>query len=77
MTAVQLMTEIGDSSRFEHPTALMVYLRLIPSQRSSGRTIRHGRIIKTGSSLAREALLGAAWKYIHPPHVTVSLQKRQ
>lgn len=77
MTAMQLMTEIGDFSRFEHPMALMAYLGLIPSQHSSGRTIRHGGITKTGSSLARKALIGAAWKYIYPPRITVSLQKRQ
>ena len=78
MTVMQLMTEIGNFSQFEHPTASMSYLGLIPSQHSSGRTIRHnGGITKTGSSLARKTRIVAAWKYIYPPRVTVSVQKRQ
>ncbi|MDE2769953.1 MAG: transposase [Bacteroidota bacterium] len=71
------MTEIADFSRFEHLMALMAYLGLIPSQHSSGRTIRQGGITKTGSSLTRKALVGSAWRYIYLPRVTVSLQKRQ
>ena len=38
MTAMHLMTVIGDSSRFEHPTALMAYLELTsihPGERSA------------------------------------------
>ena len=43
---MQLVCEIGDFRRFESPTALMAYLGLIPSQRSSGNTIRTGAITK-------------------------------
>ena len=73
---MQLLCEIGDFRRFERPTALMAYLGLIPSQRSSGNTIRSGSITKAGNSHARKALVSAAWKYTHYPRVSVSLAER-
>ena len=77
MTAMQLICEIGDFSRFKSAPALMGYLGLIPSQHSSGSTTRYGGITKTGSPHARKALIGAAWKYIYSPRVSVSLRTRQ
>ena len=59
-TAMQLVCELGDIRRFGHPTALMAYLGLVPSQRSSGATIRYGGITKTGNVHARKALVSAA-----------------
>ena len=76
ITAMQLVCEIGDFRRFESPTALMAYLGLVPSQRSSGTTIRTGAITKTGNTHARKALVSAAWKYIHYPRISVSLAQR-
>ena len=77
ITAMQLICEIGDFRRFEKPTALMAYLGLVPSQRSSGNTIRSGAITKTGNVHARKALVSAAWKYIHSPRISVALRERQ
>lgn len=77
MTAMQLICEIGDFSRFKSAPALMGFLGLIPSQHSSGNTARYGSITKTGNSQARKALIGAAWKYIYSPRVSASLQTRQ
>lgn len=76
-TAMQLVCELGDIRRFGHPTALMAYLGLVPSQRSSGATIRYGGITKTGNVHARKALVSAAWKYAYPPHISVAMRKRQ
>lgn len=47
ITAMQLICEFGDFRRSEKPTALMVYMGLVPSLRSSGNTIRSGAITKT------------------------------
>ena len=77
ITATQLVCEIGDFRRFEKPTALMAYLGLVPSQRSSGNTIRSGFITKAGNTHARKALVSAAWKYIHCPRISASLRERQ
>ena len=77
MTAMQLICEIGDFSRFKSATALMGYLELTPLQHLSGSTTRYGGITKTGSPQARNALIGAAWKYIYSPRVSASLWTRQ
>ncbi len=57
ISSMQLICEIVDFSRFERPTELMAWLGLIPSQRSSGNTIRHGSITKTGNT----HMLGKHW----------------
>lgn len=51
---------------------------LIPSQRSSGTTIRTGASTKTGNTHARKALVSAAWKYtpLSYPRISVSLAQR-
>ena len=51
--AITLIAEIGSFSRFENPRQLMAYRGLVPSEHSSGSTIRRGPITKTGNSLAR------------------------
>ena len=74
---MQLICKIGDFRRFEKPTVLTAYLGLVPSQRSSGNTIRPGAITKTGNVHARKALVSAIWKYIHYPRISVALRERQ
>ena len=74
---MQLVCEIGDFRRFEKPAALMAYLGLVPSQRSSGNTIRSGSITKTGNTHVRKVLVSAAWKYVNPPRVSIALRERQ
>ena len=49
----------------------------MPSQRSSGATIRYGGITKTGNVHARKALVSAAWKYTHRPYISLAMRKRQ
>ncbi len=53
ITAIGLMTEIGDLARFPHPRKLMGYLGLVPSERSSGERTSRGSITKTGNAHAR------------------------
>ena len=60
ISAMHLMCEVGDFRRFDRPTSLMAYLGLVPSQRSSGNTIRTGSITKTGNAHARKVLVSAA-----------------
>ncbi len=55
----------------------MAYLGLVPSEHSSGESIRRGHITKTGNSHARRVLVKSAWTYKHHVRVTRPLIKRQ
>lgn len=50
VTAVALVAELGDLTRFGHPRELMAYLGLVPSEYSSGPSVRRGGITKAGKS---------------------------
>jgi transposase len=77
LSAIGLMTEVGDMGRFGHPERLASYLGLVPSEQSSGQTRRLGAITKSGSSHARRLLVEAAWHDTRPPRVSVTLERRQ
>ncbi len=61
--AVCLVAEIGDMSRFKSARHLMAFLGLVPSERSSGGTVRPRGITKTGNKVVRSHLVEAAWCY--------------
>jgi transposase len=67
--AVTSVAEIGDLGRFESPRQLMAYLGLVPSERSTGDTVRRGGIIKAGNGRVRHLLVESAWTYRHPPRI--------
>jgi len=67
--AVTFVTEVGDVSRFESPRQLMGYLGLVPSERSTGETVRRGGITKAGNGRVRHMLVESAWTCRHPPKV--------
>ena len=77
LTAVTTVAEIGDLSRFQNPKQLMAFLGLVPSEHSSGDTIRRGGITKTGNSHARRICVESAWTYRYPARLTRYLLKRQ
>ena len=56
VTAVALVAELGDLRRFGHPRELMAYLGLVPSEHSSGLTVRRGGITKAGNPHVRRLL---------------------
>jgi transposase len=53
VTAVSLVAELHDFRRFRSPRALMAYLGLVPSERSSGEQRRQGGITRTGNRHVR------------------------
>jgi len=69
LSAVTILAAIGDISRFETPRHLMAYLGLVPSEHSSGDSIRRGGITKTGNNEARRVLIEAAWCYRFPARI--------
>ncbi|WP_338926947.1 IS110 family transposase [Mycetohabitans endofungorum] len=77
ITAVGMLSELGDLSRFEHPRQLMAWLGHTPSEHSSGGTRRQGGVTKTGNSYARKLLVEAAWSYRHAARVGPQIQQRQ
>ncbi|HKR40629.1 MAG TPA: IS110 family transposase [Paraburkholderia sp.] len=75
-TAVGMLAELGDLSRFAHPRQLMAWLGVTPSEHSSGNKRRQGSITKTGNSYARKLLVEAAWSYRYPARVSPEIQRR-
>jgi transposase len=75
-TAVGMLAELGDLSRFVHPRQLMAWLGVTPSEYSSGNKRRQGSITKTGNSYARKLLIETAWSYRHPARVSPEIQRR-
>jgi transposase len=68
-TAATIVAEIGDFARFESARQFMGYLGLVPSERSTGETVRRLGITKAGNGRVRRALVESAWTYRHPPRV--------
>jgi transposase len=76
VSATTLLAEIGDLSRFQTPRELMAYLGLVPSEASTGDTVRRGPITKAGNRRARRTLVECAWSYQHPPRVGKKKQEK-
>jgi transposase len=76
ISATAFLAEIGDLSRFATPRELMAYLGLVPSEASTGDTVRRGPITKTGNRRARRILVECSWSYQHPPRVGKEKQER-
>jgi len=77
VVAATAVAEIGPMGRFERPRQLMAYLGLVPSESSSGGSVRRGAITKTGNGHARRALIEAAQAYSHPARISRVILKRQ
>ncbi|EPC0646118.1 IS110 family transposase [Escherichia coli] len=69
LTAITLVAELGDFSRFSSPKQLMAFLGLVPGEYSSGNSIRPRGITKVGNSELRRLLYEAAWSYRTPAKV--------
>ncbi len=76
VTAMTVMAELGDISRFDSPCQLMAFLGLVPSEHSSGGRRRRGAITKTGNGHVRRLLVEAAWCYRFPARKTAHLQRK-
>jgi transposase len=77
LTAATIASELGDIRRFERPTQLMAFLGLIPSEHSSGNSIKKGSITKAGNTHVRKALIESAHAYRLPARITTLLARRQ
>jgi transposase len=77
VVAATVVAELGDLSRFDNPRQVMASLGLVPSQHSSGETIKMGSIAKTGNGHARKMLTNSAWSYRMPARVSRRLRDRR
>ena len=69
ISAVTVVAEIGDFTRFDNPRQLMAYLGLVPSEASTGHKVRRGGITKAGNTRVRRVLVEGAWSYRLPARV--------
>ena len=65
VSAVTIVAEVGDLSRFAKPRQLMGYSGAVASEHSSGERTRRGGITKTGNAHLRRIVIEAAWAYRH------------
>jgi transposase len=77
LTALSLLCEIGDFRRFPKAEAFMSYLGLVPSERSSGKKRKQGRITKAGNGHLRRLLTESSWHYARPNQVSKRLSQRR
>jgi transposase len=76
ITAMTVLAELGDISRFDSPRQLMAYLGLVPSEHSSGGSRRQGAITKSGNGHVRRVLVESAWNYRFPARKTRTIERR-
>ena len=68
--------EVGDFRRFANARQPMAYLGLVPSEHSSGASIRRGGTTQAGDVLARRVLIEGAWTHRMPARVSRKLHER-
>jgi transposase len=78
LTAVTVVAEIGQFSRFTTAPQLMGFVGLVPSEHSTGGPgkARRGGITKTGNAHVRRVVVESAWAYRHRPSVAGDLARR-
>ena len=77
LSAVSIVAEVGQLSRFARPRQLMGYSGTVSREDSSGSRVRRGSITKTGNAHLRRIVGEAAWSYRYKPAVQGALRKRQ
>lgn len=77
VSAMTMVAEVGDFSRFESPEQLSAYLGLVPGEESTGNRRIQGSITKTGNAACRRTLVEAAHHYRCTPAVGALLRGRQ
>ncbi len=77
LTALALVSEIGDFNRFKSAAEFMAFVGLVPSEHSSGEQRRQGSITKVGNAHVRRLLVESAWHARRRPKVGYELARRQ
>jgi len=70
ISAATIVAEVGDFRRFSSAPEFMSYVGLIPSEYSSGNSIKRGTITKCGNRRVRRLLIEGSWAARHAPYKT-------
>jgi transposase len=65
-----VLSVTGDLRRFPTPTEFSGYTGLVPSEHSSGNSVKRHGITKAGNTELRRVLIQAAWCYRFPARIT-------
>jgi transposase len=76
LSAMTILSETCDFSRFGDAGSYMAFTGLVPSEHSRGTSRHQGSITKTGNRHIRRVLVEAAWAYRHAPAVRGKLRDR-
>jgi transposase len=77
VSAVSIVAELGEISRFAKPVQLMGYSGAVSREESSGERTQRGAITKAGNAHLRRIVVEAAWSYRHRPNIGAGLAARQ
>lgn len=77
LSAVIIAAELGDLRRFKTARQLMAFLGLVPSEHSTGKTIRRGSITRTGNVHVRRILVEAVQHYRKAPSHNKAVERRR
>lgn len=77
LSAMIILSELGDLRRFSSPRQLMAAVGLVPSEYSTGDKTRRFGITKTGNAHVRHVLVQAGWHYQSSPRSGSTVRKRR
>ena len=77
VSAVSIVAELGEISRFAKPRQLMGYSGAVSRESSSGERTQRGAISKAGNAHLRRIVVEAAWSYRYRPNIGAGLAARQ
>lgn len=77
MTAMTLITEIGDIGRFDHPSKITSFAGMDICEYSSGGQHRRFKITKLGNPYLRYALIESSQFALNKPNISRKLKKRR
>lgn len=75
--ALVLQAEVCDWRRFANAGAAGAFCGLVPSEYSSGDSVRRGSLTHAGNAHLRRQLIESAWAYNTGPSLGVALRRRQ
>lgn len=76
VAATTILSVTGDLRRFPTPIQLSSYFGLVPSEHSSGNSVKRFKLTKAGNGEARRVLIQGAWCYRFPARVTKAKEKK-
>lgn len=77
LTAMTLLTEIGDINRFKRLDELCSYCGIVPNCHSSGETDRIGGLSRRGNGIIKKVLIECAWVAVRKDPALLLYYKQQ